>query len=106
MRWTTPAITISQATKILTATAAIIGEPTASTPKQISNMPHKSDNVDACRTTPERFCAIKASSSDGGESTPTGLGIHPPKVGHAGKKVLLNLGLASLRQTAEAAVSP
>src|SRR5215510_11313966 len=51
---------------MLTATAATIGEPTASTPRQISNTPHTSDNVDACRTTPERFCTIKASSSDGG----------------------------------------
>src|SRR5215469_1016217 len=86
MRWTTPAITISQATKILTATAASIGEPTARTPRQISNTPHKSDNVDACRTTPERFCAIKASSSDGGESTPMGSGNHPLKAGNARKK--------------------
>src|SRR5215469_15713583 len=81
MRWTTPATTISQATKTLTAIAATIGEPTASTPRQISNTPHKCDNVVACRTTPERFCTIKTSSSDGGSLLQKGPGIHPKIAG-------------------------
>ena len=34
----------------LTATAARNGDPTASMPKMISEMPHKMDNVEACRT--------------------------------------------------------
>src|SRR5579863_3903093 len=55
-----PATTTSQATTTLTATAAIIGDVTAITPSTINKTPHKSDQVEACRTTSDVVCcAIK-----------------------------------------------
>src|SRR5579863_4533955 len=55
-----PATTTSQATTTLTATAAIIGDVTAIAPSTINKTPHKSDQVEACRTTSDGVCcAIK-----------------------------------------------
>src|ERR1700733_4400637 len=60
--WTTPARTRSQAITTLTATAAINGDPTASMPRMMSEMPHRMDSVDAERTIPDGVCcAIEAS---------------------------------------------
>src|SRR5580700_6176733 len=53
---------------VLPPTAASIGDATANMPRQISETPHRSDKVEARRTSSEEFCAITASSSDGGES--------------------------------------
>src|SRR5579864_2252089 len=65
MRWTTPAKTISQAMRALTATAAISGAATANMPKQISETPQRMVKVEARRTRSEEFWAIDTSSTDG-----------------------------------------
>src|ERR1700729_421296 len=52
---------MSQAMTTLTATAAINGDPTASMPRMMSETPHRIDNVEACRTTPDGCCAIETS---------------------------------------------
>src|SRR5579864_6138441 len=64
MRWTTPAKTISQAMRALTATAAISGAATANMPKQISETPQRMVKVEARRTRSEEFWAIDTSSTD------------------------------------------
>src|SRR5579864_7168668 len=57
---------MSQEITTLTATAAISGDPTASTPRATNKTPHTIDNVEACRTMSDGFCcAIEASSTDG-----------------------------------------
>src|ERR1700722_12108894 len=50
----------------LIATAATNGDPTASMPRMLSETPHRIDNVEACRTTPDGVCcAIETSSIKG-----------------------------------------
>src|SRR5437868_9247866 len=56
IRWTTHAKKMSQAITTLTATAAMNGDPTARTPKMMSETPHRMDTVEAERTTPDGVC--------------------------------------------------
>src|SRR5262249_26582448 len=59
-KWTTPARTMSQERTTLTATAAIIGEATASTPRRMRQTPQTVENLEACRTTSDGLaCAIR-----------------------------------------------